>query len=318
MFIKEKTIDDLLLSLYTSIELQPKSTITTSRGECIEELGVYLKLTNPLSRVSWSVSRGKAFSALGEFLWYVSGSDKLDFIEYYIPKYIDESTNGESVHGAYGKRIYCQEYCQIEQVISLLSQKPNTRRAVIQLFKVEDLNVELKNIPCTLSLQFFIRHSKLDMHVFMRSNDAYKGLPHDIFSFTLLQEYIARRLNVELGTYNHFVSSMHVYKSDISKVKKYISDGYQSSSSTMTKMPFEKPKENLDILLLYESKIRKKGIASAKGINDYWADLITLLNMYRCFKDKDSVEFERQMSLLNNTGYRQLAKEKFSQLVGKI
>jgi thymidylate synthase len=33
----------------------------------------------------------------------------------------------------------------------------------------------------------------------MRSNDAYLGLPHDVFCFTMLQEIIARSLGREIG-----------------------------------------------------------------------------------------------------------------------
>jgi len=46
-----------------------------------------------------------------------------------------------------------------------------------------------------------IRNKQLHMLTNMRSNDAFWGLPHNIFSFTMIQEILARTLSVELGTY---------------------------------------------------------------------------------------------------------------------
>ncbi len=59
------------------------------------------------------------------------------------------------------------------------------------------------------------RGSNLHMSVTMRSNDAYMGLPHDVFCFTMLQEMVAKTLGLELGEYYHYVGSMHLYMSDI-------------------------------------------------------------------------------------------------------
>ena len=46
----------------------------------------------------------------------------------------------------------------------------------------------------------------------MRSNDAFLGLPHDVFCFTMLQEIVARTLSIEVGNYKHVVGSLHLYE----------------------------------------------------------------------------------------------------------
>ena len=51
------------------------------------------------------------------------------------------------------------------------------------------------------------------MLTYMRSNDAYWGLPHDVFAFTMLQEILARSLTLELGTYKHAVVLLAVHAS---------------------------------------------------------------------------------------------------------
>jgi len=40
-------------------------------------------------------------------------------------------------------------------------------------------------------MQFMVRRRRLHLLTNMRSNDAFIGLPHDIFAFTMLQEIMA-------------------------------------------------------------------------------------------------------------------------------
>ena len=62
--------------------------------------------------------------------------------------------------------------------------------------------------------QYMIRDGKLELTVFMRSNDVWKGLTYDFFNFTTMQHYVAAQLNVPPGPYHHMVGSMHLYVSD--------------------------------------------------------------------------------------------------------
>ena len=93
-------------------------------------------------------------------------------------------------------------------MLSLLRDKSTSRRAVIQVFDAVDLTKPHKDIPCTCTLQLLLRDRRLHMLASMRSNDVFKGLPHDVFAFTMLQEIMARSLGVEIGTYKHAVGSL--------------------------------------------------------------------------------------------------------------
>src|SRR5580700_2938363 len=211
MRISSPILDDLLFKLFPKL-LAGTNHISTSRGDAVELVGVLLELERPLARLSRSETRGRPFSSLGEFLWYLSRDNRLDFIRYYIPDYDNETEDGETVYGGYGPRMFRQRgQDQIRNVITQLRDNPTTRRAVIQIFNAEDIERRHTEIPCTCTLQFFIRRNRLHMLTTMRSNDAYIGLPHDIFCFTLLQEVLARTLGVALGPYSHFVGSLHLY-----------------------------------------------------------------------------------------------------------
>jgi thymidylate synthase len=119
--------------------------------------------------------------------------------------------------GAYGRRIYGQ----IAAVVRKLQADPNTRQAVATLWDPNFDNDPGKlDYPCTVALGCNLRgtfagRQILDFNVTMRSNDAWLGLPYDMFQFTQLHQTIARVLDVLPGRYTHTAWSMHLYHKDL-------------------------------------------------------------------------------------------------------
>jgi thymidylate synthase len=283
-------LDDLLSKVFPKI-LSSKTRITPSRGPARELFGVLLELDLPRARLSRSETRGKPFSCLGELLWYLSHDNKLDFIRYYIPAYDDETEDGETVHGGYGPRIFAQRgHDQLQNVINTLKSGSESRRAVIQLFNAEDIARRYQEVPCTCTIQFMVRQKRLHMLTTMRSNDAFKGLPHDIFCFTMLQEIVARTLGLEVGKYKQFVGSLHIYDSDDEPARRYLSEGVQSTVP-MPPMPKGDPWPALRKLLAAEHRIRQGEIFDAATwvAEPYWADLIRLLQIYAASGDRSAI-----------------------------
>ncbi len=281
MEICGECLDDVLADLYRKLLTEGQRHKGT-RGDNLELLGVTLRIQRPRARLSRSEDRGKPFSAIGELLWYLSGSDKLEFIEPYIRRYEEDAVGG-ILEGAYGPRLLRKngKIDQIKNVTNLLSKKQGSRRAVIQLFDAEDIATQKKEIPCTTALQFHLRSGYLHMSATMRSNDAYWGLPHDVFCFTMLQEILSRRLNVSLGTYIHHVGSMHIYDDYVDAARQYIKEGYQRPAE-MPKMPLGDPWKAISEILIAEKRIRNGEVFHAEDVIDdpYWADIIRLLQVH--------------------------------------
>jgi hypothetical protein len=53
---------------------------------------------------------------------------------------------------------------------------------------------------------------RLNVRTTMRSNDAWLGLPYDLFQFTQLQLTICNVMGYDPGTYTHTAWSMHLYQ----------------------------------------------------------------------------------------------------------
>jgi thymidylate synthase len=302
MEISGESLDEILVDLYRRL-LESGGENSGSRGDLYEFLGVSLRLTRPRSRVSLSESRGKPFSALAELFWYLSGSGDLEFIEPYIPEYRKEARDG-IIPGAYGPRIFRMRsgINQLDSVANLLKWNPTSKRAVVQIFNAEDIaldypaseceNFYYPETPCTVSLQFHLRDGRLHLAANMRSNDAFKGLPHDVFCFTMIQEMMARRLNADLGEYLHYAGSMHIYNNNVDGVRDYLTEGHHKIEE-MPEMPQQNPFDMVGDLLAAEKKIRsgQNIIVSEFAATPYWSDM---LRMFQAFwASGDDVKIDR-------------------------
>ncbi|RJX77853.1 thymidylate synthase [Pseudomonas sp. LS-2] len=282
MFIQGDTVDDLLKKVLKGI-LENGIEVVPTKGKTRELSGVLLKLRNPLGRLSRTEGKGTIFSCLGELLWYLSGSNQLEQIRYYIPDYPKYSDDGRTIFGAYGPKLFGAEG-QIPAIIRALENQNSTRKAVVQLFSSSDIKAFHKDIPCTCTLQFLVRDGKLSLYTSMRSNDAFKGLPHDIFAFTMLQELLARKLGLSMGEYGHYVTSLHVYVDDMEKVDRFQREGWQEKV-WMPKMPDGDQKSNVFQLLKHERELRKHNTRiSDMHTDNYWRDLSFLLEAFNLIK----------------------------------
>ena len=154
--------------------------------------------------------------AVGEMLWYMSGSNYLNGIQKYTPNWDRMSDDGVTVNSNYG---WCIKhkfgFDQWEYVRTLLMKDIATRQAVIHI-KTAD-NAPSKDVNCTVCLQFFIRDNKLYLTTYMRSNDLWMGFPYDVFQFMNMQVLMSMELGLELGTYTHIAGSLHLYERDYQK-----------------------------------------------------------------------------------------------------
>lgn len=310
VYLKADTLDDLLHRSLKLLLGTKGRRVHSTRGANFERTGILLALTNPRARLSRSSRRSQIFSCLGELAWYLAGSKSLRFIKYYISAYQDESEDGVVVPAAYGPRLLnCDGQNQIENVVALLRENRSSRRAVIQILRADDLPSGF--VPCTCTIQFMIRGNRLHAMTHMRSNDAYKGLPHDVFTFTMIQEIIARELGVELGTYKHSIGSFHLYEENFADAEAYVDDGFQPVLA-MPPMPSGSQRLAIREFLKVESKIRrrKKVDLDRMALDPYWLDLSRLVRVLSFYKVKDSRGIERQRRKMSNDFYDQYIEVK--------
>ena len=304
-YLSAETLGDLVQEVAEKV-LADGNEINPTKGKAMEVAGMILELTNPLARISRTESRGKLFSCLGELMWYLAKSNDLAFIKYYIREY-QKSADGDEIFGGYGPRLFDWDGInQFGNVRDLLRRNPDTRRAVIQLFAAQDIKEPHNDVPCTCTLQFMIRQGQLNLIAYMRSNDIFLGLPHDIFCFTMLQEIMARHLEVGLGIYKHMVGSLHAYCEDVPDMEDFLGEGWQPTSALMPPMPIGNPWTSIQTVLAAEQAIRlgqSIDDASIGALDPYWADLVKLLQVFRASRDKDTNLIRALRQKISSTAY---------------
>ena len=210
-----------------------------------KELCNYMLTINDLDEEYVSLKTGKTNLTYlaAELLWYWSARNDVEFIDKFAKLWGKLSDDGKTANSAYGYILQKKYgFNQIETIVDLLKKDPYSRRAVLNI-NVPNKNVyETKDEPCTVCLDYQIRNGKLQCTCVMRSNDMNFGLRNDLGFFISLQKYIAKRLGIPAGDYNHFAMSIHVYDRDISFCK-------DVAYCTM-----EAEKERLDIDRLLENR----------------------------------------------------------------
>jgi thymidylate synthase len=166
-----------------------------------------------------------------EFLWYLR-ADKFDrSIEKYATMWQKIRQPDGSYFSNYGQYIFPRQY---QYVLECLTKDVNSRRASIVLLKPDHLFHDNKDVVCTYAINFRIRNGQLDMTVMMRSNDIIFGMTNDVFCFSMLYRMVLKALSKEIscavGTYTHFVNSLHVYERHFPMIEQLVKDwmsGYE-------------------------------------------------------------------------------------------
>lgn len=324
-------IDDLMRAVFVRLlsDNRDNNRVVSNKGHSTEVFGALLQLTNPRGRLGRSVDRSRVYSAIGELTWYLSGSNELAHVAHYIPAYSKSSDDNETLAGAYGPRIFDTARAgedrlfddEWHRIISLLRTRSGSRNAVIQLYSNEDGRTAGKDIPCTCTLHFAIRRNRLELHVHIRSNDVFLGLPHDVFAFTMMQEIAARELGVELGRYHHSVASLHLYDDDPegkvrarTRAQSYLEEGL-FEKVLMPPMPAGDPWPSIRMLLSAERELRLnlEAYVPPSGFSPYWEDLATLLRVHSVARAGGSTDDLQQMLAgLHFEGYQLYIKDRIA------
>ena len=283
-----ETADDVQRSILESL-LQEGNVVNARRMKTVEIHPMGFVLTNPRARCITNEARKWSLPlAIGEFAWHLSASDDVEFIGYYAKQWRNFSEDGKVIReSCYGHKIFGTNEEGISQwsaIVALLSEDPDTRRAVLSLYSsATDFGPFSKDVSCVCTIQFMLRNNKLDAITHMRSNDAILGLSYDLFLVTMLQELLAETLSVELGYYYHFANSMHLYERHFSLAESIIKADYSATYA----MPQMTDFAQIPVFLRCEAAIREHTEipAHTDQLADYWKNFVGVLKAYQLKKD---------------------------------
>jgi thymidylate synthase len=215
------------------------------RGNVSREcLGISFTLSNPRERTPFLASRKVNIPFhFAEALWYLGGRNDLAMMSHYSPKMRDFSRDGATISSAYGARLFTPEpgaaRSQFDRVLHLLKSEADSKRGVLSIFHPDELTVPRNpDVSCVVALHLLAREGRLHMVCYMRANDANRGLLADVFSFTMIQEFAAVLLGLDLGTYTHHVGSLHIGDRDLPQVRRVLHEAATREASPTTEFSF--------------------------------------------------------------------------------
>jgi hypothetical protein len=122
---------------------------------------------------------------------------------------------------------------QLAWAISRLRNDPNDRRAIIQMYHcdIDQLATDRggKDIPCNIVCAPWVSsNKKLHMTIFCRSNDIIWGAyGANAVHFSVMQEYLAAGIGVELGQMYQVSNNYHMYLNTEVHISSFTGDRYE-------------------------------------------------------------------------------------------
>jgi thymidylate synthase len=181
------------------------------------------------------------FFHLMEGLWMLAGRKDSAYLNRYVATFGERFGESDgTIHDAYGHRWRkALGFDQLDVIVEKLRTNPKDRQCVLQMWSGDpdqenDLLGDWKGRPCNTHVYFAVRTvlvpspaplrsmdrvSMLDMTITCRSNDAVWGAHGaNAVHFSMLQEYMAGRIGVEVGTMYQFSNNYHGYVSELDRI----------------------------------------------------------------------------------------------------
>jgi len=107
---------------------------------------------------------------------------------------------------------------QLDRVINELKNNPNTRRAIVVHYDINELDRYKYDTPCNDVLNFYVKDGKLELTVFARSIDLWFGFCNDFYIFSRLMKMVSKETGYELGNMHWFITNLHIYERHYNKL----------------------------------------------------------------------------------------------------
>lgn len=251
---KGSTADEAWVTAATELLDVDHTTQPSRAGHTVELLHTAIVISNPRER--WVRSRrppiNPAFGIV-EAIWILTGRSDSKLVNHWNPQLPKFAGTGQEYHGAYGRRLRSSfGLDQIQRAIDNLERNPTTRQVVLQIWSSElDAPHESglprsDDVPCNVSSLLKVRDNRLYWLQLLRSNDLLRGTPYNVIQFTMLQEFVAGCLGLDLGQYTQVSDSLHVYVSDLSSFQAHRSHQRGATASAVLSLPRSEAFEALD------------------------------------------------------------------------
>lgn len=252
----------------------------------------------PRERVLFSAARdANPFFHMAEAIWMLAGRYDARFLDKFVGSFakLYAEADGAS-HDAYGYRWrHGFGFDQLDYIVDKLSKKQFDRQCVIQMWDAtgtfNDLRGDWKSRPCNTHCYLRINNHKLDLTVSCRSNDMLWGAHGaNAVHFSVLQEYLAARIGVDMGVMYQLSNNAHIYTkllTELGLTEDFVDDRYYTGT-IMPIIMFDEPESiDFDIQLLMQNLDDDNLVDNTYANSWFYNTMIVAMQAHRYFKLKE-------------------------------
>ena len=117
---------------------------------------------------------------------------------------------------AYGYQI--RKYKQVDKLLDTLKNDPQSRRMIVSLWNIEDLD-DMALQPCAYQTLWDVTDGRLNCMLIQRSGDMGLGVPFNMTQYAVLIHLIARSAGLRPGLFTHVINNAHIYENHVEAMK---------------------------------------------------------------------------------------------------
>jgi thymidylate synthase len=107
----------------------------------------------------------------------------------------------------------------LDKLIDELLAHPHSRQLWLPVWwTIDEERRGDRRVPCSLGYWFVQREGAIHQTYVMRSCDFYTHYANDVALASMLLHYVAKMTDYKVGTFTHFLGSLHVYAKDVAHV----------------------------------------------------------------------------------------------------
>ena len=129
-------------------------------------------------------------------------------------KFEDSPGRIENAYGHLWRAKYGRD--QLLESLYMVDKDPSSRQNLVMAWDPSQHGLEnqgkYKNVPCPFAYQVLVQNKQLNMIVYVRSSDAFLGLPYDIGMYSLLSLAYTESLGLEPGIMTFMLGDVHLYE----------------------------------------------------------------------------------------------------------
>lgn len=266
-------------------QIKNNGTVSAPRGKQIHELinasmtiesNEIISLEGIRDVANAHTNEGKYLRA--EFIWYMSGRLKVDYISKFGSMWAKLVNNIELSHDAsnniakdinrqvnsnYGYHVFYKDATfpitfenlrgdkkfrnpsMFEYVCEELNRDRDSRKAIIQYTWPIIYFDGVNDFTCTQNQHFMIRNNELINIINIRSSDAIKGLTFDVPWWSIVGQMVAQKLNCKYGKMIVNMNNSHFYDSDIKLIDNILENKEKLQLKSLVLKDFETIKQRM-------------------------------------------------------------------------